>query len=151
MVIVMTVTLYNCSDDIRVVNKTLTDATSAITVQVYDTVDILYPTFMLDYNSSLLNKNYLWCDEFNRFYFINNITVDKAKKMYISCSVDVLKTYAGQLTSCPATVIRSQNPIDHHVYDDKLPVDPNMVTIKTIPFTSTPMSQVANSIVIGVN
>lgn len=146
----MTVTLYDCSDDSRVVSKNLTGAV-AKSVAPYGVIDRMNPVFVMDYDVNLLNKNYLHCSDFNRYYFINDISVDTASRMYINCSVDVLMSFGSAIRACRATVVRSEQPLNRRVVDEKLPIDPNAVVLKTIDFPADPMSQVGNSIIIGVN
>lgn len=131
-----TATLYNTSDDPKVVNKTLTGGT-AVTCAPYEGCSTLAPRLILDYNSSVFNSNYLYISDFGgRYYYITNVDVTPAQKMIISAKVDPLKTYADSIKNCIACVTRSESiGKPTYVVDNKLPVDPNRKELKSILFT----------------
>lgn len=145
----MNVTLYKTSDDIRKVNKTLTTIGRQKTLTVYDSIDIISPVFVLDYNADLLTANYLYCGNLARYYFINNITLDSGKHMYISCSEDVLMTFRTQLLNCECCVMRNENALGE-VVDDKLPIAPNRVAIEGEVLTCNTLTTPTPTTVLGV-
>lgn len=130
----MTLTLYTTTDDNRVVNKELTTLGSA-TLRPTESLDLMTPRFVVDYNSTYYGANYCYCDTLGRYYYINDISLETGRRMVLHCSMDVLKTYASYLAGVKATVIRSQSvgsptPIP----DKKLPIDPNRYELKSIKF-----------------
>jgi hypothetical protein len=67
-------TLYNCADDPRKLSKTLTDLISVSSIIPTDNVDLLAPTFILNYNSNYTTRNYIVVGApFNRSYFITDM------------------------------------------------------------------------------
>lgn len=131
----MTINLYATTDDNRVVNKTLSAIVSGLTVRPTEAVDIMSPTFIINYNSAYFAANYLYCDTLRRYYYINNIALETGQRMALHCSIDVLKTYAAALPDVKATVIRSASvgkptPIQ----DKKLPIDPNRYELLSAKF-----------------
>ena len=145
----MNVTLYKTSDDMRKVNKTLTTIGTQKTLTIYDSIDIISPVFVLDYNADLLTANYLYCGNLARYYFINNITLDSGKRMYISCSEDVLMTFRTQLLNCECCVMRNENALGE-VVDDKLPIAPNRVAIEGEVLTYNTLTTPTPTTVLGV-
>lgn len=145
----MNVTLYKTSDDMRKVNKTLTTIGTQKTLTIYDSIDIISPVFVLDYNADLLTANYLYCGNLARYYFINNITLDSGKRMYISCSEDVLMTFRTQLLKCECCVMRNENALGE-VVDDKLPIAPNRVAIEGEVLTCNTLTTPTPTTVLGV-
>lgn len=145
----MNVTLYKTSDDMRKVNKTLTTIGTQKTLTIYDSIDIISPVFVLDYNADLLTANYLYCGNLARYYFINDITLDSGKRMYISCSEDVLMTYKTQLLNCECCVMRNENALGE-VVDDKLPIAPNRVAIEGEVLTCNTLTTPTPTTVLGV-
>lgn len=145
----MNVTLYKTSDDMRKVNKTLTTIGTQKTLTIYDSIDIISPVFVLDYNADLLTANYLYCGNLARYYFINNITLDCGKRMYISCSEDVLMTFRTQLLNCECCVMRNENALGE-VVDDKLPIAPNRVAIEGEVLTCNTLTTPTPTTVLGV-
>lgn len=103
----MLITIGTTSDDKRVLHKSWhgTD----ITVQLKQPCDILNPIFILGYDSSLVSANYLYCAELGRYYFINNINLMPGHRMELTCSVDVLMSYASQIDRINCVVSRQQH------------------------------------------
>lgn len=121
----MTVILYKCSDDPRTLEKTLTDQKKK-DCKVYGNCSLQAPTLLLRYDSTITQHNYMYIAEWNRYYFIDNISVDNGKQMIISASVDVLMTYRDSIKSCNATCIRNEGigkPTD--VPDSSFPIKPS--------------------------
>lgn len=133
----------------RKVNKTLTKIGTQKTIRIYDSIDIISPVFVLDYNADLLTANYLYCGNLARYYFINNITLDIGKRMYISCSEDVLMTFRTQLLNCECCVMRNENALGE-VVDDKLPIAPNKVAIEGEVLTCNTLTTPTPTTVLGV-
>lgn len=103
----MIITIGTTSDDKRVLHKSFSGID--INVQIKQPCDILNPVFVLDYNANLISANYLHCADFNRYYFINNINLMPGHRMELTCSVDVLMTYANQIDRINCVVTRQQN------------------------------------------
>lgn len=131
-----TADFYKNDDDPKVVNKTLGNAITSATCSPYGTVDIVAPVLELDYNANVLECNYCYISDFNRYYFINDISVSPANKMIVSCSVDVLKTYSGSIGNLKACITRSESiggPT--YIIDDRLPINPVVKEFKTATFS----------------
>lgn len=126
-------TLYNCSDDPRKAEKTLSSGILVTSIVPTEACDILNPTFILNYNSSYTTCNYIVVGApFNRSYFITDMKIDIGKKIEISCSVDVLQTYWDSIKECVACVTRNEGiGKPTYVPDDKLPLDSNQRELKT--------------------
>lgn len=117
-----TITLYNCVNDPRSLNKNLRDGIETSNVRPTGKVDLLNPTFELDYSAALTTKNYCVVGApFNRSYFITDMQIDIGKKIIISCDVDVLNTYKEDIKELSVNVVRQERKIK-----EMLP-DPNFV------------------------
>lgn len=127
---------YNYSDP-KVLGKTLgmnseTPVMSVVSVRPTDSVDVLNPVFVIDYNDAYLNYNYVYCEKFRRYYFINNRQVDIGSKITLYCSVDVLESYRGAILGGTGNIIRSGAYGTPTNIPDKLyPIDPNRKEMKT--------------------
>lgn len=131
-----TVTLYTNSADKRVVDKTgnLTAITGGSNVSCSPTeaVDMLRPTFVINYNANFLTANYLYCSVFGRYYYINDREIEIGKKIILHCEVDPLMSWKGSIKECVGCITRSESvggPT--FVPDNQLPVDPNRKEIKS--------------------
>ena len=144
----MTCYLYNIAVDSRVLNKVNADTPYSIaktTVKPTAALDIISPTFVFDYSAAALACNYLYCQEFNRFYFVNNIAVDTAGRINLQCNIDVLQTYATAIKNCNATVIRTATSGAPTMYtDNKFPVYPSKKVVTSITSAETSNSLSAN-------
>ena len=134
----MTVNIYTTSDDNRTVNKTLTAIKSNIPILPTKSIDIVSPNFVINNDNTVYSANYLYCDTFQRYYYINNITLDTGGRMILHCSIDVLKTYAAYIPNINATVVRSESIGAPTAIPDKmLPIDPNRFEYKSILFNKS--------------
>lgn len=149
----MTVTLYNYQGDKRVVDKN-PNKIADVSCKPNQNVSRMNPVITIGYNSAYVNCNYVYIDTFNRYYYVNDVSVDIGKAITLSCSIDVLKSYATYIKNSNATVVRSEKEdsiVKTSVPDDKYPLSPNEYNVTVLTFTSDPMAQTANSYVIGVN
>ena len=55
----MTITFYNNSSDIRVLNKSISQVGSPLTVQLTEEATVEDPSFKLTLDNSIINCNYL--------------------------------------------------------------------------------------------
>lgn len=101
----MTVTLYQLSLNPIVVNKTLNTGTDK-SCTIKDNLDVLNPVIELDFDASILSKNYMYIQDLGRYYFIENIDIVN-HTIVITGHVDVLKTYATAIKSGSCTATRS--------------------------------------------
>lgn len=119
----MQATFYKTSDDVKKVDKTLTQTgQTAVTLHPTHDVDALRPVLVIDADSVDLSSNYVCIDTYNRYYFCK-LSVSPAKKIIATCTVDALTTYASSIRGCTACVIRSESigkPTD--VIDTSLPI-----------------------------
>lgn len=108
----LTATFYNVSDDPKTIGKTLGTGKEVTNIRPTESCDLLNPTFILDYDDgSLADYNYVVVGApFNRNYFIQDMKIDIGKKIVISCSVDVLETYAAGILIAPVVITRTENP-----------------------------------------
>ena len=63
--------------------------------------------------------NYVYIEQLNRYYYVNDIVSVKYKLWTISLSVDVLMSYKNALLSCSAFVDRNENSYDNTIIDKK--------------------------------
>lgn len=135
----MTLTFYNVTADTRCLDKisqlqpTYTTPASPSLLKPDTDVDIINPEFDLTYNSIILTSNYVYCDTFGRYYYITNMAVNTAQRIIVSCSVDVLQTYASDIKNSTATILRSESiGAPTHYTDSKLPVYPAKNNVTSI-------------------
>ena len=119
----MYIYFYQVSDAPNVVNKTIGNAVYTVSDARFITdCDILSPTLIMTYSSTISTANYVYIPEFGRYYFITGMTVMSGKRVAVSCSVDVLYTYKSSIVSCRGTVLRAENPTNAMMHDNKYPL-----------------------------
>lgn len=140
----ITVTFYNCADDKRVMSKTLTTG-STVTAELYDKTSVISPAIRLAYSASYTQYNYMYIAEFNRYYFITNMTTDSGGAIIIQGEVDVLQTYNTEIGNLPAIVVRAARKNQDGSYrstwieDTRLPIQSGRA-VKAILFENTDLN-----------
>lgn len=142
----MAITAYisRTQSDPRQLIKGLADITDVNNIRPTGVVDLINPTFELDYNPNYVDKNYIEVGApFNRDYFITDMKIDIGKKIYISCAVDVLYTYFREIVEAEAYITRTAHEADIADYlpDDCVPVTTNAQT-QNYAFSSTPFQTI---------
>lgn len=118
----MTIVLYQNSSDSNVMHKNL-EVVETLTGALKDSCSVTDPVVLVE-GDNFANINYMKIEEFNRFYFVNNITSVKNGLWSISGHVDVLTTYANELISIGAIIGRTEDIRYSNLYldDEKLMV-----------------------------
>lgn len=106
-----TITLEKTTSDPKQAVKSIVPE-SAVTKDCtpYETLDDLNGYVILDYDSTLMDKNYAQYD--GKFYFVTDRTRDIGHKMKIFLRIDSLSTYWNQIKECDAVVNTTTNPSD---------------------------------------
>ena len=121
----MDIYLYNTVDDDNVLNKTLTDELIISDVKLKNPVNINNPILSLsskivydDGYDEVLTKdyNYAYIPTFERYYFIENITLQSNNINVLTLKVDVLKTYENEVLNSDLYV---EKEINHIIESDK--------------------------------
>lgn len=145
----MRITAYRITDNNNVVEKNVGAAIASALVRPTATVDMHNPAFVVDVNNARYNCNYLYCDTFRRWYYINNISVADGQTMVLHCTVDVLKSFATEIKALRATIVRSESVgAPTYIPDSQLPINPVVVDTKSIKFNSTPFIGDGNSYIL---
>lgn len=136
----MNVLFYTCSADPRVVDKTSYLSGEVLkTCEVYQQTGVMHPSLLINYDSSIVNKNYFKIPEWgNRFYHLVGIEVTPGQRMIVSGSEDVLYTNKDSIYALNAYVKRTEgNNINKFIVDNKMPIQANR-QCETIKFNASP-------------
>lgn len=137
-----TIDIGYTTDNTFTVNKSVSYIAQGVTIHPLSTVNQLSPVFVIDYDSRFLNANYVRATFLGRKYFCL-ISFDTAQKMYLSCSVDFLSSFA--LGNCPITVTRNGGiGAPTEIPDNKLPVIPSRKRLDSITVFNSNISDFAN-------
>lgn len=102
----MVIKLYVSRDEKNVLHKVLFDE-SEIEGRLKDETSITDPTIIINHHNPAL-YNYVYIQEFNRYYFITDIRSIRNNIWEISMHVDVLMTYKDQIKTCSAVIDTSE-------------------------------------------
>lgn len=114
----MTVTLYNNSADPRVVQKqqSLVQIAS-VSAEPYYPIEVSTPVFRLAYNANYTRINYMYVPEFQRYYFVTNITLESGNAMIIKCECDVLMSFKNDILNLRAICFRNETDYNKYMPD----------------------------------
>ena len=130
----MTINLYQTSAAKNVLNKTntLTSVETYANAVMKDNSSIMTPTIILTYSAGIFAANYMYIPEFNRYYYIINIVVEK-QRVFIEAKCDVLMSYLNEIGEMSAYIMRSENLADLYMNDKMFRVQNNRL-VETILF-----------------
>lgn len=95
-------------------DRPITPIGEGIDLTLYMPTDIINPTFKIkDFPN---NANYLYVPSLDRYYFIRSVTLDK-QCSYISCTCDVLKTYASAIKNLECYISRNEYKYNMQIPD----------------------------------
>lgn len=102
----MEILFYNTSSESNRIGKTLENE-KTLTGSFKTEVDIQNP--VIEVNTNLLNYNYCYIPDLNRFYFINKIEITRANFFTVYLHIDVLETYKDEIKQLHVVVTNSSN------------------------------------------
>lgn len=115
----MTIKLYHNDSDKRTVNKTLTNEGALADAVIIDDTSILTPRLKVRDNGIIMVQyNYCYIADFNRYYYITDITVSNGY-ILIDCKVDVLMSYANEIKACTGVIARQENLCNYYLDDEE--------------------------------
>ena len=92
---------------------------NGIACEIKEARSITRPVFIVGTDKINFGYNYLYCSNFGRYYFIDNMTVEPGQRIAIHCSVDVLETYKSGIQALSVNVIRQENQYKEYLPDSK--------------------------------
>lgn len=118
---IMNITLYNCTDDERKLNKTLTAVKTTDAVLLNDGFSYLAPSLLLRGSpADFVGVNYAYIPDLGRYYYIRDITIEHADRVRLYLSVDVLMSWRTQILDLDVIALRSTNHGNQYIIDNKI-------------------------------
>ena len=116
----MQISLFTCVAENERVDKTdyisnrfVIDGTFKNPASVIDPVILIEKT-----NPAIQHYNYMYIEQFQRYYFINNIISMRNNLWEIQAHVDVLYTWRAAISQMKAVIDKTENSSDANLYID---------------------------------
>ena len=117
----MTLHVLNTKSDKRYLNKTTKEITTK-DCRLKEGTSIINPVVqvkkMTDKHVRMFN--YAYIEEFQRYYFVENIVELPANMLEITMHVDVLQTYASDINGITTLILRQENVYNPYFVDEEL-------------------------------
>lgn len=78
--------------------------------------DISHPVFTIE-RSSPIGFNYVYIEDFDRFYFVNEVTAEQNNLVTITCTIDPLETAGSAAGNFTAIIRRQENSFNLYLDD----------------------------------
>jgi len=104
----MNVYLCSMNSENNAINKSITTIKHVTAVAKGD-CSIYRPTLILSHDSTMENINYLYIPEFERYYFITNITGMTGSRYEVTCKCDVLESFKEEILGLRVILDSTQN------------------------------------------
>lgn len=117
----MNIILYKNQSEKNKINKVLTTV-ATITGTLRDKSSVVNPDIVIEYNDPT-GFNYCYIDEFERYYFVENVVVLNNKLIQLNLRVDVLESFKTAILQQHIIIGKSTNKIDEYLPDENLVVN----------------------------
>lgn len=117
----LTVKLHHNSSPDNKIGKQL-DAGLSMNCVLKEESSILKPTIIIEAATAPITYNYMYIQELQRYYFIDDIVSKNNKIWEITGHVDVLQTYKNGILGQSVVLARQQNKFNTYLNDDRWPV-----------------------------
>lgn len=114
----MQIKLYQNNSEKHRIGKSLTEVAS-LTGTLKEECSIVSPEILIE-SSSPITANYAYIPEFNRYYFITEVTCVSANMFRVSMHSDSLESFKDAIKNCTAYITRAQNYYNMYIPDNKL-------------------------------
>lgn len=103
----MNIKLYNTKDSNNTINKKLEGEVS-FEIAFKDTANVVSPIVKLTSDTPIL-YNYAYIEEFDRYYFVNNINIMPNKIYILSLECDVLESFKEDILNSYGVISRRED------------------------------------------
>ena len=130
----MIVKIYTNNSEKIALSKNLTELMTVSGV-LRDTTSLQSPSIILNRNiSDLINCNYVFIEDFNRYYYVNNITSVKQNLTQLDLSCDVLMSFKDDILKQTAIIKKQQENWNLYIDDGSFSAQQNSrLQVKAFP------------------
>lgn len=120
----MQIILYNNSSEPNTINKTISNALT-LSGAIREESSIYKPKFRICSNSNLSHYNYCYIPEFDRYYFISEIVIERNGIYNISTKCDVMESFKEKILGLECVISRQENEYNLYFSDPEWKVYEN--------------------------
>ena len=134
----ITLELYRCPSDERMVSKTLNDKFTFNHITFKNDTSIINPVFIVGAikdNTEPMDTvgwwrkfNYCYCPNLERYYFITDIIFTRQGLVELICSVDPLMSFKDDILNSKQLITRQENKQQRYIPDQSLPIHSQVKT-----------------------
>ena len=125
----MQIILYNLKADKKLLDKTQITPIFEKTIDncvLKESTEIITPVLNLVRFDGIFSCNYAFIPDFNRYYFINEISVERGNICNISLECDVLTSFKDDIKNLKVIACRSSNRYNRFLVDSMIPAENNV-------------------------
>lgn len=112
----MEVILYKNVSENNCLGKNIQRITS-LNCMIKGSISVINPTLIVTYDSGDINNiNYCYIAEYERYYFITDITPTTGNRYIITCEVDVLESYKEEIRRLSCIIDKQQYDSNSNKY-----------------------------------
>lgn len=124
----MIVVFYNNHSKNNVINKNIDNDITYNNIILKEPCNIIQPHIILNYNFNIIGKNYCYIVQWQRFYYIENITFLEGQRIEISLMSDPLMSFKSKILNSTQNIIRAEETGRTYINDTSYPILPQTKT-----------------------
>lgn len=143
----MEITFFECNSPVNMVDKVVENGIT-VNGKLRENSSILTPSFNIE-SDVIPSFNYCYIPQFNRYYYITDITSVNSKIVRIECKVDVLKSFSADIKN---SLGKTRRAIKNNGYYEKteIGVEVRKETEK-VDFPNKPFDENGSIILVAIN
>lgn len=114
----MIANFYKNLSDKRYITKNITNIRNDIQIVLKDNTDMKNPVIIVSNFSNLKDCNYIYIQEFERYYYINNMEFSQ-QRVLLYCTCDVLMSFKDEILNLNCVIKRQENRKNLYLDDEK--------------------------------
>lgn len=133
----MNIKLLTYSEPKNSIKKSYTEVAN-LTGSMRDALNAVDPIFLIQATTEYDKANAVYCEELGRYYFITGKEWIRTGLLAISCHVDVLVTYKGDILNNAGIISRNSNLFNGYLPDNRQKLFAyDKIQIKAFPTNNT--------------
>ena len=112
--------LFYCKDDRRYLKKSCDPIGSEFTINLIEPTNVKEPTLYFSRNIEVMKANYIFIEDFGRYYFFKKPPTFDGERFIIECRVDVLMSFAPEIENAIVCIERASNNANFYIDDSEV-------------------------------